>query len=43
MVKKGKNRLRIMAATGHKTMSVFKRYNTVSRDELQTLVNGNRQ
>jgi hypothetical protein len=24
-------------------MSVFKRYNTVSRDELQTLVNGNRQ
>jgi integrase len=30
----------IMAATGHKTMSVFKRYNTVSRDELQALVNG---
>jgi len=29
-----------MAATGHKTMSVFKRYNTVSRDELQALVNG---
>jgi integrase len=39
----GHDYFRIMAATGHKTMSVFKRYNTVSRDELQTLVNGNRQ
>jgi len=29
-----------MAATGHKTMSLFKRYNTVSWDELQALVNG---
>jgi hypothetical protein len=29
-----------MAATGHKTMEVFKRYNTVSRDELKALVNG---
>jgi len=28
-----------MAATGHKTMEVFKRYNTVSRDELKALVN----
>jgi hypothetical protein len=27
-----------MAATGHKTMSVFKRYNTVSREELKALV-----
>ena len=32
--------LRIMAATGHKTMSVFKRYKPVSRDELPALVNG---
>jgi integrase len=29
---------RIMAASGHKTMSAFKRYNTVSRDELRALV-----
>jgi integrase len=29
---------RIMEATGHKTMSVFKRYNTVSREELRSLV-----
>jgi integrase len=36
----GHDYFRIMAATGHKTMSVFKRYNTVSRDELQALVNG---
>jgi hypothetical protein len=27
-----------MAATGHKTLSVFKRYNTVSKDELKALV-----
>ncbi len=27
-----------MGATGHKTMSVFKRYNTVSREELKALV-----
>ena len=36
----GHDYFRIMVATGHKTMSVFKRYNTVSKDELQTLVNG---
>jgi integrase len=34
----GHDYFRIMAATGHKTMSVFKRYNTVSRDELKALV-----
>jgi integrase len=37
----GHDYFRIMAATGHKTMSVFKRYNTVSRDELIALVGGN--
>jgi integrase len=37
----GHDYFRIMAASGHKTMSVFKRYNTVSKKELQTLVNGN--
>lgn len=31
---------RIMAASGHKTMSVFKPYNTVSREELRALVDG---
>jgi hypothetical protein len=31
---------RIMAASGHKTMSVFKRHNTVSQDELKALVQG---
>jgi len=36
----GHDYFRIMAATGHKTMEVFKRYNTVSRDELKALVNG---
>jgi integrase len=34
----GHDYFRIMAATGHKTMSVFKRYNTVSKDELKALV-----
>jgi len=34
----GHDYFRIMAATGHKTMSVFKRYNTVSKEELKTLV-----
>lgn len=37
----GHDYFRIMAASGHKTMSVFKRYNTVSKKELQALVNGN--
>ena len=27
-----------MAATGHKTLEVFKRYNSVSKDELKALV-----
>jgi integrase len=34
----GHDYFRIMAATGHKTMTVFKRYNTVSKEELRTLV-----
>ena len=38
----GRHYFRIMAATGHKTMAVFKRYNTVSRDELQRLAGKNR-
>jgi integrase len=37
----GHDYFRIMAATGHKTMSVFKRYNTVSREELKTLAREN--
>jgi len=32
---------RIMAATGHKTLNVFKRYNTVTKDELKALVGEN--
>jgi integrase len=36
----GHDFFRIMAATGHKTMSVFKRYNTVSKEELKALVQG---
>jgi integrase len=36
----GHDYFRIIAATGDKTMSVFKRYNTVSRHELQAMVNG---
>jgi hypothetical protein len=31
-----------MAASGHKTMGVFKRYNTVSKEELKALVAENR-
>ncbi len=34
----GHDYFRIMVATGHKTMTVFKRYNTVSREELKALV-----
>jgi hypothetical protein len=34
----GHDYFRIMAATGHKTMTVFKRYNTVSQEELRALV-----
>lgn len=38
----GHDYFRIMAATGQKTMSVFKRYNTVSKEELRALVSENR-
>ena len=38
----GHDYFRIMAASGHRTMSVFKRYNTVSKDELKALVGENR-
>jgi integrase len=34
----GHDYFRIMAATGHKTMTVFKRYNTLSKEELRALV-----
>jgi integrase len=34
----GHDYFRIKAASGHKTMAVFKRYNTVSREELKALV-----
>lgn len=36
----GHDYFRIMAASGHKTMQVFKRYNKVSETELKTLVQG---
>ncbi|MGQ9688333.1 MAG: tyrosine-type recombinase/integrase [Desulfobaccales bacterium] len=39
---KGHDYFRIMAATGHKTLSVFKRYNTVSKEELKVLAGENR-
>ena len=38
----GDDYFRIMAATGHKTLNVFKRYNTVSKDELKALLGENR-
>jgi integrase len=38
----GHDYFRIMAATGHKTLEVFKRYNSVSKDELKALVRENR-
>ena len=34
----GHDYFRIMAVSGHKTMTVFKRYNTVSKEELRALV-----
>ena len=37
----GHDYFRIMAASGHKTMHVFKRYNTVSKEELKSLVGEN--
>jgi integrase len=36
----GHDYFRIIAAIGHKTMTVFKRYNTVSKEELKILVQG---
>jgi integrase len=38
----GHDYFRIMAASGHKTMHVFKRYNKVSKQELKALVGENR-
>ncbi len=38
--RKGVDYLTIMKATGHKTLSMFQRYNTVGEDELKALVSG---
>jgi integrase len=38
----GHDYFRIMAATGHTTLDVFKGYNTVSKDELKALVSGSK-
>jgi integrase len=37
----GHDYFRIMAMTGHKTMRVFKRYNTVTREDLKAMVDKN--
>jgi len=37
----GHDYFRIMAITGHKTMNFFKRYNTVTREELKAMVDKN--
>ena len=36
--RQGHDYFKIMAASGHKTMATFKRYNTVSKDDLRSLV-----